>query len=117
MRLMEKPSGSVSDLKAIEALNERDKNAVMACDVASITAQWTAGFVAISAGGPIIRGRAANVEIAELGKAQIDSMEPWTTVSILRKSRFVEVTRMRGVRTGAQPACGRADRLSSTAAS
>jgi ketosteroid isomerase-like protein len=76
MRFMAKPSDSDSDVKAIEALNCRDTNAVMSGDIAAITAQWTDDFVNISAGGPIVRGLAANADIAERGKDQIDSMEP-----------------------------------------
>jgi ketosteroid isomerase-like protein len=65
-----------SDLRAIEALNQRDINAVMASDLAAIASQWTDDFVILPSAGPIVRGRAANAEIAERGKQQIEAMEP-----------------------------------------
>jgi ketosteroid isomerase-like protein len=65
-----------SDLRAIEALNQHDINAVMASDLAAIASQWTDDFVILPSAGPIVRGRAANAEIAERGKQQIEAMEP-----------------------------------------
>jgi ketosteroid isomerase-like protein len=48
----------------------------MASDVATITSQWTDDFAMIPAAGPIVRGRAANVEMVERGNEQISALEP-----------------------------------------
>jgi ketosteroid isomerase-like protein len=62
------------DVRAIEALNQQDVKAVMAGDIETIISQWTDDFIVLSAGS-IVRGRTANAEIAERGKAQIETME------------------------------------------
>jgi ketosteroid isomerase-like protein len=65
-----------SDLRAIEQLNQQDIDAVMAGDVATITSQWTEDFVVLPSAGPIVRGRTANVAIAERSRVQIEAMDP-----------------------------------------
>jgi ketosteroid isomerase-like protein len=65
-----------ADLKAIQALNQHDIDAVMATDAAAITAQWSDDFVVLPPAGPIIRGRAANAEIVAKGMEQIGAFEP-----------------------------------------
>jgi ketosteroid isomerase-like protein len=64
-----------ADLRAIEALNEQDRKAILANDIATITSQWTEDFVALPQAGPIVRGRAANVEIAERSRQQLQAIE------------------------------------------
>ena len=64
------------DVRAIEALNQHDIEAVLAGDVAAITSQWTADFVVLHAAAPIVRGYAANAAMAEQSKAQLEVMEP-----------------------------------------
>ena len=65
-----------ADLRAIEALNQQDMEAVMARDIATITSQWTEDFVILSSAGPIVRGRSANVRIAESSRQQLQAIEP-----------------------------------------
>jgi len=72
---MAKPTSLEDDLRAIQTLNQQDVRAVMTSDIDTITSQWTDDFVVLSAGS-IVRGRAANTEIAERGRAQILAMEP-----------------------------------------
>ena len=64
-----------SDLQAIRALNDQDTRAVLANDIATITSQWSDDFVVMHAGGPIIRGRAANVAVVEKARDQMQAIE------------------------------------------
>ena len=73
---MSTPPALEADLRAIAALNAQDMKAIMESDVSTITSQWTDDFVVLPSTGPIVRGRAANVEIAEAGKAQLQAIEP-----------------------------------------
>ena len=63
------------DLRAIDALNQHDVQAVLSGDTRAITSQWTDDFVVLSSGG-IIRGKAANVALVEAGAEQINAFEP-----------------------------------------
>ena len=65
-----------TDLRAIEALNQHDVDAVLNGDIAALVSQWTDNFVVISAAGPIVRGRRANAEIVERGIEQVKAFEP-----------------------------------------
>ena len=65
-----------ADIRAIEALNEQDARAILANDVTTITSQWTEDFVMLTAGGPVVRGRAANADLAERGRQQLQAVEP-----------------------------------------
>jgi uncharacterized protein (TIGR02246 family) len=69
-------TGLEADLRAIEALNQRDVAALMAGDITSITSQWTDDFTVLPAAGPIVRGRAANVAIVEQSREQLQAIEP-----------------------------------------
>ena len=73
---MTNPSSIEADLRAIEALNQQDVDAVMAGDITAIASQWTDDFVVLPPAGPIVRGRTANAEIAERGRARLQDIEP-----------------------------------------
>jgi len=78
-----------ADLRAIKALNEQDRNAILANDIATITSQWTEDFVVLSAAGPIVRGRTANVEIAERSRQQVRVIEPLEYVADFEEIQVV----------------------------
>jgi ketosteroid isomerase-like protein len=63
------------DRRAIEALNQHDRQASLAGDVDAIMSQWADDFIVINGGGPIVRGRAANVAIVEQSRAQIAAFD------------------------------------------
>ena len=48
-----------NDLRAIEAINQRDVQFALANDAAMMMSQWTDDFVLLPAAGPIMRGRSA----------------------------------------------------------
>ena len=48
-----------NDLGAIEAINQRDVEAALAGDTASMMSQWTDDFVLLQPAGPILREGAA----------------------------------------------------------
>ena len=54
-----------SERKAIQEINQRDTEAILSGDLAMITSQWTEDFTVIPESGSIVRGRSANVQIAE----------------------------------------------------
>lgn len=63
------------DLRAIEALNKQDVDAVLAGDVPAIVSQWTGDFVALSSRATI-RGKAANLALIESSAEQMNAFEP-----------------------------------------
>jgi ketosteroid isomerase-like protein len=63
------------DLRAIEALNQHDVDAVLAGDTRAIASQWTDDFVVLSA-RMTIRGKAANLALIEASAAQMQAFEP-----------------------------------------
>ena len=65
-----------ADLRAIEALNEHDVQAVLASDTNAIFSQWTDDFVVLPPVGPIMRGREAIAASVEQNKEQIKTMVP-----------------------------------------
>lgn len=70
-------SGSVDeDLRAIESLNQRDVQAALASDLDLMMSQWSDDFTILPPGGPIVRGRNANIAIAREGMAQVSAFEP-----------------------------------------
>lgn len=73
---MPDPTSLEKDLRAIDALNQRDMKAVLAGDTAALVAQWTDDFVALPPAGPILRGRRANAEVVERGMEQRRAIEP-----------------------------------------
>jgi ketosteroid isomerase-like protein len=62
--------------RAIEALNQHDIKAALASDVDAVITQWSDDFVQIPPAGPAIRGRAANVAVAEQARQQLQVFEP-----------------------------------------
>jgi uncharacterized protein (TIGR02246 family) len=65
-----------NDLRAIEALNDKDVQAVLANDFDAVMSQWSDDFTVLPPVGPIIRGRSANAAIVEQGMEQVRSFEP-----------------------------------------
>ena len=69
---------SDNDLRAIQALNRHDVDAVLAGDISAIASQWTDDFVTLSSRATI-RGRAANLALVETSAEQMNAFEPETT--------------------------------------
>ena len=61
-----------NDLRAIEAVNQRDVQGALANDAEMMMSQWTDDFVLLQAAGPILRGRSA---IAEAFRGVANSVE------------------------------------------
>jgi ketosteroid isomerase-like protein len=66
---------SDNDLRAIQALNRHDVDAVLAGDMSAIASQWTDDFVALSSRATI-RGKAANLALIEASAEQMNAFEP-----------------------------------------
>ena len=62
------------DLRAIEALNQPDIDAVLSSDFDALISQWTEDFVLISPSS-IVRGRSANAALMEGARAMADQLE------------------------------------------
>ena len=67
--------GLEEDLRAIEALNQHDVNAVLSGDVDALISQWTDDFVVITQGS-IVRGRDANAALMEPAREMTSQLEP-----------------------------------------
>ena len=63
------------DLRAIEALNQHDIDAVLSSDFDALISQWTDDFVVISPSS-VVRGRSANAAVMEGARAMADQLEP-----------------------------------------
>jgi ketosteroid isomerase-like protein len=63
------------DLRAIEALNQHDVDAVLAGDTQAIASQWTDDFVVLSSRATV-RGKAANIAIVAASADQMKAFEP-----------------------------------------
>ena len=63
------------ELRAIEALNQHDVDAVLSSDFDALISQWTEDFVVISPGA-VARGRSANAALLEGARAMSDQLEP-----------------------------------------
>jgi ketosteroid isomerase-like protein len=63
------------DLRAIQALNQHDVDAVLAGDLRAITSQWTDDFVVLSSRATI-RGKEANTAVIERSAEQMKAFEP-----------------------------------------
>ncbi len=63
------------DLRAIEALNQHDVDAVLSSDVDALISQWTDDFVVITQGS-IVRGRDANAALMEPAREMASQLEP-----------------------------------------
>ena len=70
-----------NDLRAIEAINQRDVQFALANDAAMMMSQWTDDFVLLPPAGPIMRGRRAiaeafrGVESPEIVESVLDIQE------------------------------------------
>jgi uncharacterized protein (TIGR02246 family) len=73
---MSDPSSVENDLRAIDALNQRDVQAALAGDTAAMMSQWTDDFVLLQPVGPILRGRSAIAD-ALLGAASAVEIVDW----------------------------------------
>jgi ketosteroid isomerase-like protein len=65
-----------ADRLAIEALNQHDVTATLACDLGAIFSQWTDDFVVIPGTGDIVRGRSVNAANAERAMEQMQGIVP-----------------------------------------
>lgn len=65
-----------NDLRAIDALNQRDVGAALAGDPTAMMSQWTDDIVLLQPAGPILRGRAVATE-ALLGPARAVEILEW----------------------------------------
>ncbi len=52
-----------NDLRAIEAINQRDVQFALAGDASMMMSQWTDDFVLLPPAGPILRGRSVIAEV------------------------------------------------------
>jgi uncharacterized protein (TIGR02246 family) len=59
---MQTPTNLDADLRAIEAINQRDVQFSLAGDKAKMMSQWTDDFVLLPWAGPILRGRSVIAE-------------------------------------------------------
>jgi len=64
-----------NDLRAIEALNQRDVQAALAGDIAAMMSQWTDDFVLLQPAGPILRGRSTVAEAFRGAESAIEILE------------------------------------------
>ena len=67
--------GLEEDIRAIEALNQHDVDAVLSSDVDALISQWTDDFVLITQGA-IVRGRGANAALMEPAREMASQVEP-----------------------------------------
>ena len=67
--------GLEEDLRAIEALNQHDIDAVLSSDLDALISQWTDDFVLISPSS-IVRRRNTNAALMEGARAVADQLEP-----------------------------------------
>ena len=67
--------GPEEDLRAIEALNQHDIDAVLSSDFDALISQWTDDFVLMSPSS-VVRGRRANAALLEGARAMADQLEP-----------------------------------------
>jgi uncharacterized protein (TIGR02246 family) len=73
---MSDESSVENDLRGIEALSQRDVEAALAGDTATMMSQWTDDIVLLQPAGPILRGRRAAAE-ALLGAASAIEVLEW----------------------------------------
>jgi ketosteroid isomerase-like protein len=69
-------TNSEADRAAIEALHHRDERAVLTANPDSLIAIWTEDIVSMPAGGPIVRGKAANEQMLRAALAQPGEHRP-----------------------------------------
>jgi uncharacterized protein (TIGR02246 family) len=64
-----------NDLRAIEAVNQRDIEAALAGDADGMMSQWTEDFVLLQPVGPILRGRSAIAEAFRGVESSVEILE------------------------------------------
>ena len=64
-----------TDLRAIEAVNQRDVQGALANDVEMMMSQWTDDFVLLQSAGPILRGRRAIAEALGSAASAVEILE------------------------------------------
>ena len=64
-----------NDLRAIEALNQRDVQFALANDAALMMSQWTDDFVLLPPAGPILRGRSVIAEAYRGMESTVEILE------------------------------------------
>lgn len=64
-----------NDLRAIEAVNQRDVEAALAGDTARMMSQWTDDFVLLQPAGPILRGRSTIAEAFRGVESSVEILE------------------------------------------
>ena len=64
-----------NDLRAIEAVNQRDVQGALANDPEMMMSQWTDDFVLLQAAGPILRGRSAIAEALGGAASAVEILE------------------------------------------
>ena len=74
-----------NDLRAIEAINQVDRQAALAGDTARMMSQWTDDFVLLQAAGPILRGRSTIAEAFRGVEGSVEVLE--TRYNAFRGSR------------------------------
>jgi uncharacterized protein (TIGR02246 family) len=78
---MQSRTSSEADLRAIEAINQRDMQFALANDSDKMMSQWTDDIVLLQPAGPIMRGRKAiaqafqGVESPEIVEYELDMQE------------------------------------------
>jgi uncharacterized protein (TIGR02246 family) len=72
---MSDPSSLENDLRAIEAVNQRDVKAALAGDTVTMMSQWTDDFVLLQPAGPILRGRSAIAEAMRGAESAVEVLE------------------------------------------
>ena len=94
--------GLEEDLRAIEALNQHDVDAVLSSDVDALISQWTDDFVVITQGS-IVRGRDANAALMEPAREMPASSSRWSTCSTSRRRSSPATTRSSGAPSDRAP--------------
>jgi uncharacterized protein (TIGR02246 family) len=64
-----------NDLRAIEAVSQRDVQAARAGDTATMMSQWTDDFVLLQPAGPILRGRSTIAEAFRGVESSVEILE------------------------------------------
>ena len=72
---MSDTSSLENDLRAIEAINQRDVQFALAGDTASMMSQWTDDFVLLQPAGPILRGRSTIAEAFRGVETSVEILE------------------------------------------
>jgi ketosteroid isomerase-like protein len=99
-----------NDLRAIEAINQRDVEAALARDTATMMSQWTDDFVLLQPAGPILRGRSMIAEAfrgAESSVVIVENLLDIQEVMVLGDHAFHKRVLESAPRWGAPPIRGK----------